>query len=96
MYFLDGQTVFTDDAVQTRLLMLMANERYQGEEEELAKLPLVYKYATEVFESHQDFSSFVDQAMRESRIIKKEFPLKRASQRVIKNYALLCALAKRL
>jgi len=29
LYVFDGQTIFTDDAVQTRMIILMANKKYQ-------------------------------------------------------------------
>ncbi|HPC34142.1 MAG TPA: hypothetical protein PLP73_00635 [Candidatus Absconditabacterales bacterium] len=96
MYFLDGQTIFTDDAVQTRLLMLLANEKYQGDENKLRTLPNIYYYATNVFKDMEDFNKFIEIATKKSAWIRKNTSLKRGATRVIKTYSKLLALSERL
>lgn len=95
-YVLDWQTIFTDDAVQTRLVMLLANERYQWDLESLLALPNIYWYATTLFKDTEDFNSFVQESEQIRKWLKKRLDLKRASQRTMKNFSMLLALSDRL
>lgn len=94
MYFLDWQTIFTDDAVQTRLLMLLANEKYQWDENKLRTLPNIYYYASNIFKDMEDFNKFVELSIQKVAWIRKNASLKRWATRVIKTYWKLLALSE--
>jgi hypothetical protein len=49
LYIFDGQTIFTDDAVLTRMIILMANNIDKLELTALNTLPNIYKQSSYIF-----------------------------------------------
>ncbi len=95
-YVFDWQTIFTDDAVQTRMIILMANKRYQWDLEKLESLPNIYKYATDLFKGVEDFNSFCELSREKYKKMKTEIKLLRANDRMLTNYSYLYTLLDRL
>lgn len=96
LYIFDGQTIFTDDAVQTRMIILMANKRYQWELEALETLPNIYLHATKIFKDTEDFAAFNALARKKYKEIKSTMKLIRANDRMLSNYSYLYALLDKL
>lgn len=95
LYVFDGQTIFTDDAAQTRMIILMANKKYQWSLQNLEWLPNVYKFATEIFKDFDDFREFIRDARALIDNIKWRLTLIRCDTRTVTNYSYLYALLKR-
>lgn len=92
LYMIDWQSIFTDDAAQTRMIMLMGNKRYMGKEDYLINLPNAYRRATEVFKDVDDFQKFIKLSRDKRPIIRKKVELLRMDNRTIQNYSYLYAL----
>jgi len=95
LYVFDGQTIFTDDAAQTRMIILMANKKYQGSLQNLEWLPNIYKFAANIFKDEDDFRKFVNKARAMIGEIKNRLVLIRSDTRTITNYSYLYALLER-
>lgn len=94
LYVFDWQTIFTDDAAQTRMIILMANKRYQWSLDELETLPNIYNNSTNIFKSEEEFKLFVNKAREHYKRIQKDIVLIRSNNRMLENYSFLFALSE--
>lgn len=95
-YIFDWQSMFSDDALQTRMLIVMTHHEYKWDIKCLRSLPNIYWSATNIFKDTNDFNSYIDEVYKKKEWIEKTFWLERASERIIMNYAYLFALSDRL
>jgi hypothetical protein len=95
LYVFDWQTIFTDDAAQTRMVILMANKKYQWSLTALRTLPNIYRYATEIFKDNKDFIAFIRLAEKKYEQIKASVSLLRSNDRMLTNYSYLYTLLDR-
>lgn len=96
LYVFDWQTIFTDDAVQTRMIILMANKKYQWSLLSLRTLPNIYNQATQIFESEDDFNKFALLSNKKYEELKWTIKLLRSNDRMLTNYSYLYVLLDRL
>lgn len=95
-YIFDWQSTFSDDALQTRMIMIMTKDVYKWDLDCLRELPNVYNAATKIFKDKEGFKSFISDTSKWIRKIENEFVLDRLNQRIITNYAYLLTLSDRL
>lgn len=95
-YIFDWQSTFSDDALQTRMIMIMTKDIYKWDLDCLRELPNIYNAATRVFKDKEDFRSFISETQKWVRKIESEYTLDRLNQRIITNYAYLLTLSDRL
>lgn len=95
-YIFDWQSTFSDDALQTRMIMIMTRNTYKWDLNCLRELPNIYNAATKIFKDKEDFKSFIYDSLWWVKKIEKEFVLDRLNERIITNYAYLLTLSDRL
>lgn len=92
LYIFDGQTIFTDDAVLTRMIILMANNIDKLELTALNTLPNIYKQSSYIFSDEWAFQKYVKIIKSAYTDIKKRIKFVRNNDRMIQNYSYLYAL----
>lgn len=95
-YIFDWQSMFSDDALQTRMLIVMTKDKYKWNVNSLRSLPNIYTAATKIFKDEDDFKLYVDKVYEKKEWIEKTVWLNRAAERIITNYAYLLALSEKI
>lgn len=92
LYIFDGQTIFTDDAVLTRMIILMANNTDKLDLKNLKTLPNMYKISSDIFSKQLSFEKYMELVTPAFEDIKKRIKFTRNNDRMIQNYSYLYAL----
>lgn len=95
-YIFDGQAMFSDDALQTRMIIVMTQDSYKWDVKCLRGLPNIYTAATKIFKDKEDFNNYIDLVYIKKDWIEKNVWLDRMSERIVTNYAYLFALSEKL
>lgn len=95
-YIFDWQSMFSDDALQTRMIIVMTKDNYKWDINCLRSLPNIYTAATKIFKDKDDFKKYVDLVYQKKEWIEKNIGLDRMSERIVTNYAYLFALSEKL